>query len=345
LVLEAEAVIGSGVSSRSSEVVHAGFYYPVGSVRAALCVAGRRQLDRFLTAHGVDYDPCGKLLVASSPEEIGRIEALARQGEDNGVEGLTWLSQNQAEALEPELRAVAALLSPQSGVFDSHGYMRALQHEIEDRGGLVVLTTPFEGAEPMAGGGYSIRTGGKDPTRVSCRRLVLSAGLGAQAVAGRVSGFPPERIPRRYLGKGSYFTLAGPAPFRRLVYPPPIPGALGTHYRRDLGGQARFGPDLEYIDEVDYHLDASRAERFYEAIRRYWPSLPDGALMPDYVGIRPKLHGPNDPQPDFVIDGPAEHGMEGLCALFGIESPGLTSSLAIGAAVATRLALPDRLAA
>ncbi len=239
--------------------------------------------------------------------------------------------------MEPGLAAAAAILSEQSGVFDSHGYMLALQGEIESRGGLVALRAPFTGAGPLAGGGFRIAAGGEEAAELSAERLVLCAGLGAQAAAAAVQGYPPAAIPPLHYGKGVYFRLAGRAPFRHLIYPPPIQGALGTHYRRDLGGQAHFGPDLAYVETPDYGVDPARAEGFYRDIRRYWPGLPDGALEPDYAGIRPKLHGPGEPQPDFRIDGAEVHGLPGLIALFGIESPGLTSSLAIGEEVADHL--------
>jgi L-2-hydroxyglutarate oxidase LhgO len=231
-----------------------------------------------------------------------------------------------------------ALVSPESGVFDSHGYMLALQGEIEDRGGSVVLDALFEGASPLAGEGFAVRAGGAQPARLTTRLLVTAPGLEAQHVAAEIEGFPVGRIPARHLGKGVYFRLHGKAPFERLIYPPPIHGALGTHYRKDLGGQAVFGPDLAYVEVEDYSVDPSRAAGFYEYVRHFWPGLPDGALAPDYAGIRPKLHGPDEPQPDFQLDGPEIHGLPGLMALFGIESPGLTASLAIGEAVAERLA-------
>jgi L-2-hydroxyglutarate oxidase LhgO len=337
VVVEAERAIGQGVSSRNSEVAHGGLYYPTGSLKARLCVAGRRALYPFLERHGVAFDRCGKLVVATEADEIAKVEAIAAQAEANGVEGIAWLSGDQARRLEPELRAVAALHSPESGVFDSHGYMRALHGEIEDHGGAVALGAPFERAEPLAGGGFEVRTGGTDPAVLTTRRLVTAAGLGAQAAAAAIEGYPPDKIPARHLGKGNYFALTGKAPFARLVYPPPVPGALGVHYRRDLGGQARFGPDLEYVDEIDYRVETERLPGFYRYVRRFWPGLPDGALVPDYVGIRPKIHGPGEPQPDFRIDGPETHGLPGLAAMFGIESPGLTSSLAIGEEVADRL--------
>jgi L-2-hydroxyglutarate oxidase LhgO len=338
-VLEREKAIGQGVSSRNSEVIHGGLYYPTGSLKARLCVEGRRLLYPFLEAHHVAHDRCGKLVVATSPEEVARLDDILEQARVNDVEGMARLSKAEAQALEPELACEAALISPESGVFDSHGYMLALQGEIEACVGAVVLSTPFEGATPFAGGGFEVRAGGQDPATLACRYLVTAPGLSAQGVAARIDGFPPTRIPPVHYGKGRYFRLTGKAPFARLIYPPPIHGALGTHYRRDLGGQAVFGPDLIYVDALDYSVDPAAAAGFYKYIRKFWPGLPDGALAPDYAGIRPKLHGPDEPQPDFRIDGPEAHGIDGLVALFGIESPGLTSSLAIGEETAARLGL------
>lgn len=337
LVLERAGHIGAGVSSRNSEVIHAGLHYPTGSLKARLCVEGRRALYAFLDAHNVAYDKCGKLIVATEDSEISAVDQLARQGKINGVEGIRWLNGAEARALEPELRVVAALESRESGVFDAHGYMAALQGEIEAHGGAVVLNAPFEGAR-RTGDTFTIAVGGEAPTTITAARLINAAGLGAQACARVIEGFPSARIPAQHLGKGNYFALQGvKAPFARLIYPPPIPGALGTHYRRDLGGVARFGPDLEYVDYEDYVVDPARAATFYQTVRRFWPSLPDGALQPDYAGIRPKIHGPGESQSDFVIDGPADHGLANLVCLFGIESPGLTSSLAIGEEVARLL--------
>lgn len=337
VVLEKERAIGQGVSSRNSEVVHGGLYYPTGSLKARLCVSGRRALYPFLEAHKVAYRKCGKLVVATSADDTTRLEAIARQARENDVEGIAELDGKTAMAWEPGLACVAAVVSPESGVFDSHGYMLALVGEIESAGGAVVTATPFLGAAPRAESGFTIRAGGETPTALSARLLVTAPGLSAQAVAADIEGFPAARIPTRHLGKGVYFRLTGRAPFERLIYPPPIPGALGTHYRKDLGGQAVFGPDLAYVETEDYTVDPSRAAGFYAYVRKFWPGLPDGALAPDYAGIRPKLHGPGEPQPDFQIDGPDIHGLAGLVALFGIESPGLTSSLAIGEAVAARL--------
>lgn len=337
LVLEKEGHIGQGVSSRNSEVIHGGLYYPTGSLKAKFCVEGRRALYDFLTSHKIDHWKCGKLVVATEEAEVGRIEAIFEQATENGVEGLAHLTGAQARALEPELNAHAAILSPESGLFDSHGYMLALQGEIEDAGGSVVTSAPFEAAEPLSGGGFSVRVGGEGAMTITTRLLITAPGLSAQAVAEAIAGYPPSDIPAGRLGKGVYFRLVGAAPFNRLIYPPPIPGALGTHYRKDLGGQAVFGPDLVYVETEDYSVDPAKVDEFARYIRRFWPGVEAERLTPDYAGIRPKLHGPGEPQPDFQLHGRAHHGIDGLMALFGIESPGLTSSLAIGEAVAEAL--------
>ncbi|QYF87873.1 NAD(P)/FAD-dependent oxidoreductase [Brevundimonas sp. PAMC22021] len=337
LVLEKEGAIGQGVSSRNSEVIHGGLYYPTGSLKARFCVEGRRTLYAFLDSHKVEYRKCGKLIVATESDEVGRLNAIFDQAGANDVEGVQRLTAAQALALEPELRVEAALLSPESGVFDSHGYMLALQGEIEDAGGSVVVSTPFERAEPLPGGGFRITAGGEGGAVLTTRLLVTAAGLQAQATAARIDGYQIMDIPAAHYGKGVYFRLTGRAPFDRLIYPPPIPGALGTHYRKDLGGQAVFGPDLTYVEAEDYSVDPAKAGEFAAYVRRFWPGLPDDALTPDYAGIRPKLHGPGEPQPDFQLHGAEQHGIAGLVVLFGIESPGLTSSLAIGEAVADML--------
>lgn len=350
IVLETGPRIGEGVSSRNSEVIHAGFYYPTDSLKARLCVQGRRLLYPFLERHGVHHWRCGKLVVATNEAEIPAIEKMYRQGLTNDVEGLRMIDAAEARALEPELHCVAAMYSPESGVFDSHGYMLALRGEIENRDGHVVCDSPFIGAEPLGdgngaasggdadSGGWRVRIGGDAASTLQSRYLVTAPGLEAQEVAALIEGFPAAQIPSRHLGKGVYFRVNGKAPFNRLIYPPPIPGALGTHYRKDLGGQAVLGPDLDYVDTVDYSIDPAREQSFYENVRRYWPTLPEGSLRPDYAGIRPKIHGPGEKQPDFRIDGTDTHGIAGLVTLFGIESPGLTSSLAIGEEVARRIA-------
>ncbi len=337
IVLEREAGIGQGVSSRNSEVIHGGLYYPTGSLKARFCNIGRGLMYSFLDLHRVDHAKCGKLVVATEPDEVPRLKAILDQAETNGVPGMRLISGEEARELEPNLRAEAALISPESGVMDSHGYMEALAGELSARGGAIALNTPFAGAQKRPEGGFTVRTGGDQATEVSTRYLVIAAGLGAQAAAAMITDYPGQLIPKLHYGKGVYFALTGKAPFSHLVYPLPIPGALGTHYRRDLGGQGRFGPDLDFIEAEDYSVDPARAGAFYTAIRRFWPKLEDGALVPDYAGIRPKLHGPGEPMPDWRIDTQAVHGLPGLITLFGIESPGLTGSLAIGEAVAGEL--------
>jgi L-2-hydroxyglutarate oxidase LhgO len=337
IVIEREAAIGQGVSSRNSEVIHAGLYYPTGSLKARLCLAGRRSLYAFLDKHQIEHKCCGKLVVATSSAEDAALDDILKQGQANGVEGLQRLSGAEARALEPELNASSAILSPLSGVMDSHAYMDALAGEISRHGGAIAVNTPFAGASPIKGGGFVIRTGGEQATELTARYLIIAAGLGAQDAALTIDSYPAAAIPKLHYGKGVYFTCAGKAPFKRLIYPLPIPGALGTHYRQDLGGQARFGPDLDYVDAPDYSVEPAKAPAFYETIRRFWPGLKDDALVADYAGVRPKLHGQGEVQPDFRIDDATQHGMAGLVTLFGIESPGLTSSLAIGEDVATRL--------
>lgn len=331
LLLEREGRIGAGVSSRNSEVIHAGLHYAPGSLKARLCVAGRRLLYPFLESRAIAHARCGKLIVAAKPEDLPAIEGLAARAAHNGVEGISWLSGAEAEALEPGLTCVAALLSLESGLLDAHGLMEALAGEILAAGSAIALASPFIRADRLGPGGWRVEVGGAEPAMVTAGRLILAAGLDAQACAGRIEGLMPRDIPKLYYGKGHYFSLArGRAPFSRLIYPPPIPGALGMHYRKDLGGQARFGPDLEWVEHLDYQVDAARAPLFEADIRRFWPGLPDQALAPDYAGIRPKLHGPGQAVADFAIHTP----LPGLITLFGMESPGLTSCLAIGEYVA-----------
>lgn len=338
VVLERERRVGTGVSSRNSEVIHAGFYYAPGSLKARLCVTGRRALYAFLARHGVAHKKCGKLLVATDESEIDALEKYARQAEANGVEGMRRLTGAEARNLEPEVHAVAALEFEESGVMDAHGYMDALAGQIEASGSSIAVGSPFKSAA-ITPEGFRVQVGGSSETNVTTRRLIIASGLSAQECARRVEPYPRSRVPKQYLAKGNYFALSGVrAPFERLVYPLPIPGALGTHYRRDLGGVGRFGPDLEWVEAEDYRVNIDRAASFYHAVRKFWPRLPEGSLQPDYAGIRPKIHGPREPQPDFMIDGPESHGVPGLVCLFGIESPGLTSSLALGDEVTRQLA-------
>ncbi len=340
IVLEAAARIGQGVSSRSSEVLHAGIYYPSGSLKALLCVSGNRLIGDYCAAHGIALDPCGKLVVATNSDELAALAAIEAQAAANLVPGVARLSGAAARALEPALRVEEALHCATSAVFDSQAYLLALQGDIADCGGHVALSTPYLHAEARLDG-YRVHTGGAEPTAIACRYLVLAAGLGAQQVATALDAFPPALIPPRHLAKGTYFALHARAPFSRLIYPLPGPGSLGTHYRRDIGGNPIFGPDIEWIDIEDYAPFSARRASFAAAIRRYWPTLNEAALVPDYAGIRPKIHGPGESPADFAIVLPDAHKLPGLAALFGIESPGLTASLAIGKHVAQAISDKD----
>jgi L-2-hydroxyglutarate oxidase LhgO len=336
VVADRAEAIGTGVSSRNSEVIHAGMYYPAASLRARHCVAGRRALYPYCESRGVPHRRLGKLIVASDDAEARKLEAIFAQGIANGVEGLDLRDAAGLRALEPDLRGVAALLSAQTGIVDTHALMLSLLGEIEDLGGALALHTPVERLAREAGR-WIVRFGGASPDAIAVDAVVNSAGLDAQGIARRAEPYPAARIPPLVYAKGNYFGCAGPRPFSRLVYPAPVEGGLGVHATLDLAGRVRFGPDVEWIDALDYRVAPERADSFYAAIRRYWPGLPDGALTPDYAGIRPKLTGPGQAAADFLIDGPADHGVPGLVHLFGIESPGLTASLSIAEDVADRL--------
>ena len=334
IVAERTDAIGTGISSRNSEVIHAGMYYPTGSRRAQFCPRGNRMLYEFCISHGVPHRRCGKFIVATNEAERTRIEAIEAQGRINGVEGLELIGGNAARDLEPELSCIAALVSPSTGIIDGHAYMLALQGDIEAHGGVIAFETPVERLTPTLHG-WTVQFGGREPGSLEVDAVVNCAGLAAQTVARSIDGYPVIRIPKQVLAKGNYFAYAGRPVFSRLIYPTPVDGGLGVHVTLDLAGRMRFGPDVEWIDREIYDVDPARAASFYARIRTYWPGLPDGALVPDYAGIRPKLTGPGEPAADFVIEGPADHGMAGLVNLFGIESPGLTSSLPLAdAAVA-----------
>jgi len=336
LMLETAGGIGTGTSSRNSEVVHAGIYYPAGSRKARLCVAGREMLYAYCAEHGVPVNPLGKLIVASTPAEAPLLDGIQARAAANGV-SLQKLSGAEARDAEPALQAEAALLSSRTGIVDSHALMLAYQGDLEDRGGMVAFRAPLLSGT-VAEDGIRLRVGGEAPMELSCRILVNAVGLHAPDVARSIAGIPSQTIPRAWLCKGSYYSLGVHAPFRRLIYPVPEPGGLGVHLTLDLGGQARFGPDVEWVEREDYDVDLARADGFYAAIRRYWPGLPDGALQPGYAGIRPKISGPHEPAADFMLAGPQVHGVPGLVNLFGIESPGLTASLAIADEVVAMLA-------
>jgi L-2-hydroxyglutarate oxidase LhgO len=333
IVAEATGGIGNGVSSRNSEVIHAGIYYPTGSLRARHSTRGRRLLYEFCASHGVAHNKCGKLIVATDTAELAKVETLLAQGENNGVEGLEMIGGNAARALEAELACVGALASPESGIVDSHGYMLALWGELEDRGGSIAFETPV-GRMAFAAPHWQVQFGGRDAGTVAFDAVVNSAGLGAQALARRIEGYPADKVPPLVLAKGNYFSFAGRPVFSRLIYPTPVDGGLGVHVTLDMAGRMRFGPDVEWIDHESYTVDPHRADAFYDRIRAYWPGLPDGALLPDYCGIRPKLSGAGQPPADFMIAGPAVHGLPRLVCLFGIESPGLTASLSLAEEVA-----------
>jgi L-2-hydroxyglutarate oxidase LhgO len=339
LILEAEGEIGSGISARNSEVIHAGIYYPTGSLKARLCVAGRDKLYAYCAHHGVTARKVGKLVVATTSEQIPALHKLMEQARANDVGDLALLSADEARAMEPELSCVAAFHSPSTGIIDTHGLMLSLLGEAEARGAALALHAPVERGWMEDDGRVTLAIGGAEPMRVTARLLVNAAGLGAQAIARNMQGYPADRIPPLHYAKGNYFSLSGPSPFSRLIYPMPEAAGLGVHLTLDLAGQARFGPDVEWIDQPSYDVDAGRGDVFYAAIRTYWPRLRDGALQPAYAGIRPKIQAPGTPALDFRIDGPEVHGLPGQVHLYGIESPGLTSSLAIADEIAARLGL------
>jgi L-2-hydroxyglutarate oxidase LhgO len=338
VILEAEDAIGTHTSSRNSEVIHAGIYYPKGSLKARACVEGKQRLYEYCASHGVPHRRSGKLIVATDAGQLQELEAIQKKARDNGVTDVVWMTRAQAVALEPELACVAALYSPSTGIVDSHALMLAYLGDAEAHGAMLALKSRLEKVA-LRNGLFELHVAGSEP--IAAERLVNSAGLRAPSVARCMDGFPQALVPGEFYAKGNYYALARRSPFSRLVYPVPEPGGLGVHVTLDLAGQARFGPDVEWVERVgekeDYAVDPRRAERFYAAIRRYWPGLPDGALLPGYAGIRPKTAGPGAPAPDFDIQGPATHGVPGLVHLFGIESPGLTASLALAEAVANEL--------
>jgi len=336
IVAESQNHIGSGTSSRNSEVIHAGLYYPTGSLRERHCARSRRMLYAFCESHGITYKKLGKLVVVTRDADIPALEKLFAQGHDNEVEGLRLLSGKEAGRMEPALACVAALHSPETGIIDSHRYMLALQGDMEAAGGMLALNTPVERIA-RKGSGFEVHFGGSEPGSIAVDAVVNAAGHGAQKLARVTDDYPAGRVPRLVLAKGNYFAYMGRPAFGRLIYPVPVPGGLGTHVTLDLAGRMRFGPDVEWVDRYDFDVDPARAASFYPAIRNYWPGLPDDSLVPDYAGIRPKLSGPGEPVADFMIDTPAEHGIVGLVHLFGIESPGLTASLSIAEAVVQNL--------
>jgi L-2-hydroxyglutarate oxidase LhgO len=336
VVLEATDAIGSGTSSRNSEVIHAGMYYPKGSLKARFCVPGNRKLRQYMDRRKVDYRMVGKLIVATDESEEAQLETILAKGAVNGVEGLGRISGAEARRLEPEVKCTSALFSVDTGILDTHGLMVSLLGEIEENGGALALKSPVVGGE-VVGDGIRLDVGGAEPTGLICRRVVNSAGLGAQKVAAAIAGLPAAAVPPLYLCKGNYFLIGGKQPFSRLVYPVPEHAGLGVHYTLDLAGQGRLGPDVEWTDHEFYEVDPRRGDSFYEAARRYWPGLKDEALRPGYSGIRPKLAPAGAPSADFLIQGRADHGVACLVNLFGMESPALTACLSIAEHVVERL--------
>ena len=327
MVLEAADAIGTGTSSRNSEVIHAGIYYPAGSLKARLCVQGKTMLYDYCRARGIGHRRCGKLIVATSAAEVPQLAGIIARAAANGVNDLVLLTREQARAIEPELECVAAIHSPSTGIVDSHALMLSLQGDVEASGGIVVINTAVALVEYTQVAPIVVAN---DGTRLQANALVNAAGLQAPALARLFQGLNPSHIPMAFFAKGNYFTLAGRSPFGRLIYPVPQAAGLGVHLTVDLGGQAKFGPDVQWVDSADdLAVDPARGDAFYAEVRKYWPGLRDGALAPGYAGIRPKINAPHETARDFMIQGPADHGLAGLVNLFGIESPGLTSSLAI----------------
>ena len=335
MVLEAAEGIGTGISSRNSEVIHAGIYYTPGSLKARLCVQGKAMLYAYCRARGIDHQRCGKLLVATADGQLAQLAGIIDKARANGVDDLRLLTRGQARAMEPQLECVAAIHSPGTGIVDSHAFMLALQGDLEHFGGSVVPNTPIALVEYVKS---ALNIVAIDGTVLQARTVVNAAGLNAVALAGKFKGFNPACLPQAFFCKGNYFTLSGRSPFSQLIYPVPQAAGLGVHLTIDLGGQAKFGPDVQWVDSPDdLAVDPLRGGAFYAEVRKYWPALQDGALAPGYAGIRPKISGPGAPAADFMIQGPADHGVPGLVNLFGIESPGLTSALAIGGHVAALL--------
>lgn len=341
VILEAANAIGSVTSARNSEVIHAGIYYPAGSRKALLCCEGRVKLYEWCASHAVAHAKVGKLIVATTPSEVEALEGLRQRAALNGVE-LVPLTAQEAHSLEPQLACLGALHSPETGIIDSHGYMLSLLGVAEDHGGSLALSTPVLGGERTSDG-LALRCGGQEPMVLTARTVINAAGLFAQSVTARIAGGHPSTIPRLHMAKGNYFSLSsGRSPFQRLIYPIPVNGGLGVHYTVDRAGRGRFGPDVEWLEgddpeTIDYAVDQTRGDAFYKAIRTYWPGLPDGALGSDYAGVRPKLLGPEGGSPDFVLHTPEDSGIEGLFTLYGIESPGLTASLALAGWVANQV--------
>ena len=328
LILEAENMIGSVTSARNSGVIHAGIYYTRDSLKARSCVAGRKALVQYIQAHGVSHKMCGKIIVAVNEAQKQDLQKIKSRAEANGVDDLVVLSAHEVRALEPEVDAVAGLLSPSTGIVDVHELMLGYLADAEANGAILALKSPVTGII-IKDNRFIVSVGGQEPTTISCRYLINAAGLSAQSVSRSIAGLDPRHIPQQKLAKGNYFSLQGTAPFKRLIYPVPEKGGLGIHATIDLAGRVKFGPDVEWVSAIDYAVDPARAENFYKSVRRYYPALQDGKLQPDYAGIRPKIVSTDSEDADFVIQDKSTHNIQNLVNLYGIESPGLTASLAI----------------
>lgn len=337
LLLEGERTFGTQISSRNSGVIHAGLYYPTGSLKARTCVEGNRSLYRYCAERHVAHRRCGKIVVAVTADQVPKLRQIQEQAASNCVDDLVWLSASEVAGRAPGITGVAGLWSPSTGIIDAHGLMLAYLGDFEAAGGLAVFEAPVVGGT-VGTDGLTLEVGGRDPMRLAAGTVVNAAGLGAVDLARNLTGMPERYVPQQYFAKGNYFALEGRAPFETLIYPIPVEGGLGIHMTLDLDGRARFGPDVEWVAAPDYTVNPGRADKFYEAIRSYWPDLPDGSLLPDYAGVRPKIVGPGQPPADFAVSGPEVHGIPGLANLYGIESPGLTASLALAEEVLKRLA-------
>ena len=337
ILLERESAFGTISSARNSEVIHAGIYYPKDSLKARLCVEGNRMLYEYCRTHHVATQPYGKLIVASDDSQLDDLQAILYKAQQNNVPEIKMLTGEQAKSMEPELQCSAALLSASTGIVDSHGFMLSLLGGFEDAGGMIAYQSPLISAKPIgskAQDGFELEIGGADGMKIQTKLLINCAGMSAPAIAKKIEGLAQEQIPKAYFAKGNYFSLSGKSPFKHLIYPIPEPGGLGVHLTLDMGGQAKFGPDVEWLEiddenQIDYTVNPKRGESFYAAVRKYWPGLKDNALQPDYSGVRAKIVPPNVPAGDFCFNTPKDHGLEGLFNLYGFESPGLTSSLAI----------------
>lgn len=332
-ILETERQFGLHTSSRNSEVIHAGIHYEPGSLKATLCVSGRDLLYRYCNRRGIEHRRCGKFTVATTHAQVGALDTIAANARANGVLDLEVIDAGYARRMEPSLHCLAALSSPSTGIIDSHGYLRSLLADAEGCGADIAYGTTVTTLRPGPAGTV-VYIEGEEAPAATARWIINAAGLQAHAVAAAIEGFPAQHIPQIHYAKGNYFTLSGRAPFKRLIYPVGEHGWLGIHMTIDLAGAARFGPDLEWIEAVDYAVSVAHAAQFYESIRQYWPTVERERLQPAYAGVRPKLTGPGEPPKDFLISGPQQHGIAGIINLFGMESPGLTSSLAIGDVVA-----------